>query len=167
MRWCVPVVSPWGRRLRAAGLMVVMIAGLSLAACGDPAGTPCAFTGGGFSLSHDCATKCLALWSVNCPDGSSVMPGVCAGRRGCEPGSCPEGQSCYHFDDPFEERSYCVPNSVCGGLTSHTTRRQWEEDSAAKASQVRREMEFKRSRRSGVGKFPAEPLDKLQPTTGE
>ncbi|TAK53884.1 MAG: hypothetical protein EPO25_09070 [Gammaproteobacteria bacterium] len=101
-----------------ARLAALLVAGLALAACGDPAGAPCAIRGSGFTSSHDCATKCLALWSVNCPDGSSVQPGVCAGRRGCEAGSCPEGQYCYHFDDPFEERSYCIPDTVCGGGTA-------------------------------------------------
>ncbi len=130
-------------------LATVLVAGLSLVACGDPAGAPCTINGSGFTSSHECATQCLALWSVNCPDGSSVLPGVCAGEPGCEAGSCPEGQSCYHFDDPFEDRSYCVPDTVCGGLTDRITRRRWEEDSAARALRLRQEMESRQSHRSG------------------
>lgn len=101
-------------RVRLAVLAMGLCASLWLVGCGKPAGSLCAFQGDGFQSRHNCATQCLARWSVRCPDGSSLRPTVCAGRQGCTPGSCPAGQVCYSFDDPFEDRGYCVPDNLCG-----------------------------------------------------
>ena len=145
--------------MRMASLMLCM---LLLAACGKPAGSPCSISGSGFSASHDCATKCLSRWAVNCPDGSRITPGVCAGRKDCNPGSCPDGQACYAFDDPFEERSYCLPENVCGAPLSADARLRWEQDSADAAAAKRAEWAAKFPQRSGTVTAPAEPL-KFEP----
>ena len=119
-----------------------------LAACGKPAGSPCMIKGSGFTASHDCASKCLSRWQVRCPDGEAIMPRVCAGKKDCEPGSCPDGQVCYHFDDPFEARSYCIPDTVCGRAPGLEQRRHWERASRDKAA---------RSRADWNRKTPTEP----------
>lgn len=143
------------RFCRTAGVLALY---LVLAGCGDPAGTPCSIKGSGFTASHDCATKCLSLWSVNCPDGSRVVPGVCAGDDGCEPGGCPDGQVCYHFDDPFETLSYCIPDTVCGAAPDAAARAIWEQEAMAAAAATRAEFEARRQRRSGKPTAPAEPI---------
>lgn len=130
-----------------------------LAACGKPAGAPCKITGDGFHARHGCATKCLSRWHVICPDGSGVTPNVCAGRETCLPESCPAGQLCYHFDDPFEDRSYCIPDDVCGESVAADVRRRWETDSAERAAATRAHYEAKRARRSGAVSAPAEPVE--------
>ena len=143
-----------------------MLCMLLLAACGKPAGSPCSITGSGFTSSHDCATKCLSRWAVNCPDGSRVTPGVCAGREGCTPGSCPNGLACYTFDDPFEDRSYCLPDTVCGAPMSADARLRWEQDSADAAAAKRAAWAAKFPKRQGTVTAPAEPLmPKSEPDT--
>lgn len=138
-------------------IAAVMLSALLLAACGKPAGSPCSITGSGFTSSHDCSTKCLSRWAVNCPDGSGVTPGVCAGREGCEPGSCPQGQACYAFDDPFEDRSYCLPDNVCGQTLSDADRQRWEQDSFTAAAAMRARYDRKRAQHSGAVTAPGEP----------
>lgn len=128
-----------------------------LPGCGAPAGTACSITGSGFTASHDCATKCLSRWSVNCPDGTRVQPAVCAGKEGCSPGGCPDGHACYHFDDPFELRSYCIPDTVCGPAPDAATRARWEQDAMAVAAAMRAEYEARQQRRSGTPTATAEP----------
>lgn len=149
---------------RCVRLVLGLCTMLWLTACGQPAGTACSIAGSGFTSSHDCATKCLALWAVNCPDNTSVMPAVCAGRRGCSPGSCPDGQVCYTFDDPFDERSYCVPDTVCGAPPPAQARRRWELESASRAAASREAMAAKRARRTGV---PKTPTDSTAPATSK
>ena len=134
------------RRLKHLAVLLVAAAALLLAACGDPVGMPCQIVGSGFTASHDCATKCLSRWSVLCPGGDSVMPNVCAGARDCAPGQCPDGQLCYHFDDPFEERSYCVPATVCGAELTGGAARAWELEAQALAA-ASREKSAERKRR--------------------
>jgi hypothetical protein len=131
-----------------------LCASLWLVGCGQSAGAPCAFKGDGFQSRHNCATQCLARWDVRCPDGSDLRPAVCAGRKGCTPGSCPDGQVCYSFDDPFEEVSYCIPDNVCGAATSIDLLRRWEQDSADKAAASRAAMAAKRQHRSGAVTVP-------------
>lgn len=139
-------------------LLPVLSLALVLAACGKPVGTPCSIEGSGFTASHDCATKCLARWKLTCPGGNTVTPAICAGREGCSPGSCPAGQACYTFDDPFDERSYCVPDNVCGALPT-TALMQWEQDSAAVAAASRAAMATRQAQRSGAISTKAEPVD--------
>lgn len=136
--------------------VLAICASLWPAGCGQPAGSACTFQGDGFFSGHDCATKCLARWNVRCPDGRSLPPALCAGREGCTPGSCPDGQVCYSFDDPFEERSYCIPDNVCGEILSSEARLQWEQDSADRAAASRAAMAAKRQHRSGAVSAPAE-----------
>lgn len=120
--------------MRVAGLVALLVL---LAGCGDRAGAPCEITGSGFTASHDCSSKCLSRWAVYCPDETKVLPKMCAGREGCTPGSCPDGQLCYAFDDPFDERTYCVPDTVCGAAPDVPTVRLWEERSFERAEAMR------------------------------
>lgn len=143
-------------RTRVLISVLGLCASLSLVGCGQPAGSPCAFQGDGFFSRHDCATQCLERWSVRCPDGSSLRPAVCAGREGCTPGSCPDGQVCYSFDDPFEERSYCIPDNVCGKTLPSESRLQWERVSADRAAASRAAMAAKRLHHGGAVTAPVE-----------
>ena len=131
--------------LRALGFAVL----LCLAGCGDPIGTPCAIQGSGFHASDDCRYRCLQYRGINCPDGSAVNPHICSGEERCAPGSCPQGQICYHIADPFNEESYCVPADVCGSV-DQSRLSQWESDSAAAAQALRLEyLERQRLRSDG------------------
>ncbi|XOV90246.1 MAG: hypothetical protein ACFHX7_10265 [Pseudomonadota bacterium] len=132
---------------------------LLVSACGKPVGSDCRITGSGFTARDECSTQCLSRWRVNCPDGSNLMPQVCAGQATCSPGSCPEGQACYTFDDPFEKRSYCVPDQVCGPLDP-AERRQWEQDAAALAAASRERMAAKRSQQKSVTTEVVRPPDR-------
>lgn len=153
--------SAFARRGIVGRLVLIGCAAAWFAACGKPAGAPCAITGDGFHARHDCATKCLSRWNVICPDGSRVTPNVCAGRETCLPDSCPAAQLCYHFDDPFEERSYCIPEDICGDAPVADVKRRWETESAERAAATRAHYEAKKALRSGAVTAPAEPL---QPT---
>jgi len=108
---------------------------LLLAGCGNPPGTPCQTTGSGFTASHDCQHRCLSRWTVACPDGNRVTPGTCSGSFECTPGSCPDGQVCYHDDDAFDDRSFCVMANTCGNL-SDPDLKDWELKSVARQNQV-------------------------------
>lgn len=141
---------------------------LLVTGCGNPVGTPCSIEGSGFTASHDCATKCLARWTVNCPDGATVRPGVCAGVSGCQPGECPSGQVCYHFDDPFETRSYCIPDNVCGMQPDDDVRSRWELDSKAAAAAMRSRYESKRQPRAATAPtMTTEPAIPAPPESSE
>jgi hypothetical protein len=138
---------------------------LTLAGCGDRIGTPCEITGSGFTASHNCASKCLSRWTLTCPDGSAIQPKVCAGQSDCAPGGCPQGQACYHFDDAFDEVSYCVPADICGAAVSEQAVRAWEiaSDQSAAASRAAQD-ERERRRQQAIDKGqpqttrPAQPL---------
>ncbi len=136
-----------------------LIIALLVSACGKPVGSTCNITGSGFTSHDECSTQCLSRWRVNCPDGSNLLPQVCAGQETCAPGSCPDGQACYTFDDPFEERSYCVPDNVCGVLTP-VDRAQWELDAAAKAAASRARMASRRPQQKMVTKEMVRPPDR-------
>ena len=98
--------------------IIAMVAMTSLLlACGNSIGTPCSIQGSGFTASHDCSEKCLFYNAIHCPDGQTVVPKICSGAAQCKPGSCPDGQACYSYDDPFEEKSYCIPSNLCGVLS--------------------------------------------------
>lgn len=133
---------------RIAALALLAGLGLLIGACGQPVGTTCMITGSGFTAKDPCANQCLSRWAVNCPDGSRLTPNLCTGKQGCTPGSCPRGQVCYSFDDPFDERSYCIPDSVCGGALTASQLHQWEQDSAAKAAALRAKYDVKRAMQS-------------------
>jgi hypothetical protein len=71
---------------------------------------------------------------------------------------------CYSFDDPFDERSYCIPDTVCGGPRDAGELQRWELDSEATAAKLRAKYEAKRALHSGKIAPIAEPAD---PDTGE
>ncbi len=118
-----------------------------VAGCGKAVGEPCETKGSGFTASHSCKTKCIDRWGVRCPSDQIVRPGVCAGESECEVGQCPAGQACYHFDDPIEDRSYCLPSDVCGSLESSALE-QWERDAEATAAASRAAWKKKFNRNS-------------------
>lgn len=135
---------------RAASVLLAtsLFTGLAaLVACGDPPGSPCEITGSGFHARDACRHQCLSRWSITCPDGERITPGVCTGRFGCEPGGCPEGQLCYHDDDPFDDRSFCVPDDVCGPLDAGGAR-AWELERVAAQADVRAERTAREARRA-------------------
>ena len=111
---------------------------LILTGCGEPAGTACQITGSGFHASDPCRHKCLSRWAISCPNGERITPNVCTGSFTCTPGSCPEGQVCYHDDDPFDDRSFCVPETVCGELSDNALRR-WEVDTLHRQGVIRQD----------------------------
>lgn len=157
--------TPAGRIPFALLWLGSVVLALLVAGCGNPVGTPCSIEGSGFTASHDCATKCLSRWTVNCPDGTTVRPGVCAGDSGCQPGECPSGQVCYHFDDPFETRSYCIPDNVCGMQPDDDVRSRWELDSKTAAAAMRARYESKRQPRTATA--PAMTTTPATPTPPE
>jgi len=127
---------------------IVVIVSMGLFGCGDPAGTACDIKGSAFTASHNCRHKCLEYWQVRCPDGNQVTPGVCTGRSDCDVGGCPDDQLCYHFEDPFDVRSYCVPNNVCGAPPEPAAQLQWERTAEARAAAMRekRQQQFNPNR---------------------
>jgi len=149
--------------------IVCLLIGLGalLGACGQPVGASCMITGSGFTAKDPCANQCLSRWSLRCPDGSRLTPNVCTGKQGCTPGSCPQGQVCYSFDDPFEERSYCIPDNLCGGAPTSAQLRHWERDSAARAAAIRAKYEAKSTRQGGKVAPTAEPVDLQSPAVTE
>ena len=141
--------------LCAAAIILALLA----AGCGRQAGEPCVFQGSGFTASDPCATRCLSHWRIRCPDGSTVSPQQCAGRSGCMPGDCPDGQACYHFEDTFEARSYCVPDRVCGAQTA-SARHAWEQAALQRAEALRaRRQERLRRREATLPTRPAAVVD--------
>lgn len=130
---------------------------LLLSGCGHPAGTPCETRGSGFTATHDCQHRCLSRWTVACPDGNRVTPGTCSGAFNCSPGSCPEGQVCYHDDDPFDDRSFCVMANTCGPLTEPALK-DWERQTVARQNDVIRARLEKEARRR---QWQAENPDKV------
>lgn len=143
---------PIPRMLRsAAGLVLLAL----LAGCGQPVGTACTIEGSGFTARHPCASKCLSRWNVRCPNGDVVQPQICAGKSDCQPGSCPTGQVCYHFEDPFDDVSYCLPKTVCGRPLNQQEARNWERHSEERASQLRQ-----RRQQSPLGTKSTAPVTK-------
>ncbi len=134
-------------RLAQLRVTLALVALLILTSCGNPAGTPCQISGGGFTASHDCQYKCLQYLKVSCPDGTTVTPGTCSGPLQCAPGSCPNGQTCYSDNDPFEDRSYCVAATTCGDLQP-AQRKQWELDSLAKQQDAQKQRAEKQARKN-------------------
>lgn len=135
--------------------MLTMLA----AGCGRQVGEPCVFQGSGFTASDPCATRCLSHWRIRCPDDSMVSPQQCAGRSGCMPGGCPDGQACYHFEDAFETRSYCVPDQVCGPLTA-PGRQAWEQAALQRAQALRADRQERMQRRKAARPtLPAPTVD--------
>jgi hypothetical protein len=102
---------------------------------------------GGFHASDDCRHKYLSRWSIACPDGSRITPNTCTGRFDCEPGSCPDGQVCYHDDDPFDDRSFCVMADSCGPLDTDALGR-WERDGVTAQEAVQAARAEKEARRA-------------------
>ncbi len=134
-------------KTRLALLLLIASAAL-LTACGQTVGTECEISGSGFHAKDPCAHQCLSRWSVNCPNDLRISPKVCTGKAGCTPGSCGPGLACYSFDDPFEERSYCVPDKLCGDDLSPAQLLQWEHDSAATALALREKYAAKQAKRT-------------------
>ncbi len=92
--------------------LILFIFITSIGCSGDKIGAPCKTTGGGFTMSSNCASKCMSIWRITCPDGSMGNSNVCAGREGCSRGGCPENQVCYQTNI---DRAFCVPQSICPG----------------------------------------------------
>ncbi len=109
---------------------------LLIPACGAGMGQPCEIVGSGFTASHDCRYKCLSLTNVLCPDGNRLKPKLCTGPLQCQPGTCPNGSVCYAVDDPFDEVSYCVPETTCPGVNQDELN-SWERRSFERATQTR------------------------------
>ncbi len=129
-----------------------------LFSCGDSAGEACQIAGSGFHASDPCRHKCLSRWKITCPDGQRVQPNQCTGTFDCAPGSCPSGQVCYHDNDPFEDRSFCVADRICGPADTETLKR-WEMQTKARQVQVRLEREEKRRLRSELKSVSASAAD--------
>lgn len=147
-----------GRRVLGA-----LVALAFASACGEPAGSPCEIVGSGFHAHDECRHKCLSRWQLSCPNGERVTPNTCTGAFDCEPGSCPDGQLCYHDDDPFDDRSFCIPADACGPLDSEAARRFELERVAAQAA-VRAARAEKEARRA---KWRAENPDAGKPSAAE
>ncbi len=137
-------------------LCFTVLATLLLNACGEPAGTPCAIRGSGFTAKHDCQEKCLSRQKVHCPDGTGILPKACSGEQGCMPGSCPDGQACYHIDDPFDVRSLCVMADTCGALTREQVA-EWELSSAERAAAIRAKYRKSKAPEKPTVSEPADP----------
>jgi hypothetical protein len=140
------------------GFALALAVGLLSASCGRPVGSACAIEGSGFTARDVCSTQCLSRWTVQCPEGDAVMPQVCAGRASCQVGGCPDGQACYHFDDPFAEVSYCIPDNVCGAAPAPDARLRWERSARDRAAEVRA-----RFGRSGSPAKPTKPAEPVSP----
>jgi len=111
--------------------------------------------GAGIAVDFRCATKCLELTGVTCLDGSTVRKAVCSGRQGCNPGSCPGGQLCYSFEDPFEEEFYCIPDDICGVPPATAEQRlAWEHESRARSDALRAKFEKRTQRQTGEPTAP-------------
>lgn len=136
--------STRGGAIRSSVMILLVILALLLSGCGDSAGVACEITGSGFTARHDCRSKCLSRWTVYCLDEARIMPKMCAGKEDCAPGSCPSGQFCYHFDDPFNEVSYCLPDNVCGTSPDAAGVELWERRSLERAAAMR--ARYKRNR---------------------
>ncbi len=110
----------------------------------------------GFGFDDPCRNQCLELEDVTCLDGSTVRKAVCSGRQGCNPGSCPDGQLCYAFEDPFEEESYCIPDDICGVPPAPAEQRlAWERESRSRSDAVRARFEKRSEQRTGESTSPA------------
>lgn len=108
------------------------------AGCRGSVGAPCRTQDSGSFARSGCATKCLDLWVVCCPNGERVSPSVCAGEKNCTIGRCPAGQICYHFDDPVEVQAYCIPTSLSADLRDTVEdRAAWEEAAEQRAAEAR------------------------------
>ncbi len=129
--------------------LVPLLLGVALvAACGQPVGTDCMISGSGFHAKDPCTHKCLSRWSVTCPNETKITPNMCTGNAGCTPGTCGSGLVCYSFDDPFEEQSYCVPETLCGDDLSPVELLNWEQDSASRAAALREKYAAKSAKRT-------------------
>jgi len=143
-------------------ILIAIVAVLS-SGCGNPAGTPCEITGSGFTARHDCRSKCLSRWTVYCSDETKIMPKMCAGEEGCAPGNCPSGQFCYHFDDPFNEVSYCLPDNVCGTPPDAAGIKLWERRSVERAAATRARYDRIRPGKKSTSEVNSTPAGTAQP----
>jgi hypothetical protein len=132
---------------------------LLLGACGDPIGSPCRFQGSGFQASDNCRHQCMQTRNVVCPDGTNLRPEICSGRSQCEPGSCPQGQICYHVDD-LNMQSYCILADTCGELAPDTLH-EWELKSYAVNRATVDAWEAKK-RRMSKNKTPAMDVEDIK-----
>ena len=132
--------------VRALTYSLILLLG-GLGGCGDPIGSPCEFQGSGFTASDNCRHRCLQHRTIHCPDGTEIKgPRVCSGPTQCDPGTCGEGEACYHTRDPFKKQSHCVQTSLCGDLAEGTVN-QWEADSKQLSDGLIKEWEAKQQRR--------------------
>lgn len=135
------------KRLGPSGVLALIL----LAGCGGSRiGEECKLTSGalGFGFDDPCRTKCLELEEVICADDTRVRKAVCAGREGCDPGSCGEGEICYSFEDPFDKDFFCIPDDICGSPPATAAERlDWELASRQRSDEMRSRFEAKRRRR--------------------
>ncbi len=97
-------------------LLLVAVFAL-LAACvpdGQP-GEACTSSGDGFTKTDSCDDMCVN-WEVTCPNGSTLVPDVCAGPVCGAGGSCVDGFMCLQVDS-FAANSRCMPAEMCGMAT--------------------------------------------------
>jgi hypothetical protein len=66
---------------------------------------------------------------------------------------------CYSFDDPFDERSYCIPDTACGSPLNTGQRLRWEQDSATAAAELRAKYTTRRALQSGTIAPKTEPVE--------
>ena len=84
-------------------------------------------------------------------------------------GSCPEGQACYSFEDPFEEEFFCIPDDICGAsLATANERLAWERASRERSEALRAKFQRRMDRRTGKPTSPpAEPEQENAPGSVE
>ena len=133
--------------------IVCLFVALLLAGCGSNTGAPCEIVGSGFTASHDCRHKCLSRTAIVCPNDARVLPKVCSGVAGCEPGGCGEGEVCYTVNDPFEDVSYCIPELVCE-FKDAREKSAWELFSQQLATQSRLRQDMRQQRRKQTTNSP-------------
>lgn len=74
-----------------------------------PAGEPCSASGDGFTRKDPCSYTCVE-WSVQCADGTEVVPGICSGRACTTDDECEDGFSCAATGSVTGS---CLPDDVC------------------------------------------------------
>jgi hypothetical protein len=101
---------------------------------------------------------------VTCPDGTTIRRAVCSGREGCDPGSCPAGQACYSFEDPFDEDFYCITADFCGAApATEEALLAWEIESRQRSDALRTQFKERMDRRTGKASAPAAGLEPKPP----
>ena len=92
--------------------LFVLLALLLLSGCPRSPGDACEASGSGFTRTDPCGTQCID-WEVLCADGTTSVPGVCAGSP-CtnDPSVCATGWGCVQVN---MTDSVCLPQDECPG----------------------------------------------------